>query len=214
MRLENLVWDARDPHRLGRFWAVALDAEPITDEPDGFEPRMTLAEDVFLDLCFQRVAVPSTSPARLHLDLRGGARQREAVERLLGLGAVHADIGRGEVPWVVLADPEGNAFCVMEERDVYQGTGPIAALPMDSADRDRDAGFWASVTGWIPWCGDDRCGVTAPPLRSRTAARILARTRAEPGEEPASSRRTPRGRRRRRDRAPRRDGRQTAQRAR
>lgn len=54
MRLENLVWDARDPHRLGRFWAVALDAEPITDEPDGFEPRMTLAEDVFLDLCFQR----------------------------------------------------------------------------------------------------------------------------------------------------------------
>jgi hypothetical protein len=153
MRLENVVWDARDPHRLGRFWAEALGAEPITEAPDSFEARLTLTDDAFLDLCFQRVPEPSSSPARLHPDLAGGAQQQEVVERLLGLGAVHADIGQGEVPWVVLADPEGNAFCVMEQRDVYRGTGPVAALPLDSADPDRDAAFWAAITGWVPTGG-------------------------------------------------------------
>jgi hypothetical protein len=149
VRLENVVWDARDPHRLGNFWAVALGAEVITDEPDLVEARLHLADDVFLDLCFQRVAEPSTSPARLHPDLAGGARQQEVVQRLLDLGAEHADIGQGDVPWTVLADPEGNAFCVMEDRAVYRDTGPIAALPLDSADPERDAAFWAEVTGWV-----------------------------------------------------------------
>ncbi|OZM80451.1 VOC family protein [Pseudonocardia sp. MH-G8] len=153
MRLENIVWDARDPRSLGRFWAGALDARPITDENDGFEARLTLSGDAFLDLCFQRVADPSSSPARLHPDLRGGADQREVVERLLGLGAAYADVGQGDVPWVVLADLEGNAFCVMEEREVYRDTGPIAALPLDSADPGRDARFWAEITGWVPGRG-------------------------------------------------------------
>jgi len=153
MRLENVVWDARDPRRLGRFWSAALGAEPFTDEPEGFEARLPLAGDAFLDMCFPHVDEPSSAPARLHLDLAGGDRQREVVERLLGLGATHADIGQGDVPWVVLADPEGNAFCVMEDREAYRGTGPIAALPLDSADPDRDAAFWAEITGWVPWEG-------------------------------------------------------------
>ena len=149
MRLENIVWDARDPHRLGRFWAAALGAEPLTNEPDAFEARLPLTDDVFLDLCFQRVAAPSASPARLHLDLSGGARQQEIVQHLLDLGAEHADIGQGAVPWVVLTDPEGNAFCVMEDREVYRDTGPVAALPLDSADPERDAAFWTGITGWM-----------------------------------------------------------------
>src|SRR5690606_13207626 len=62
-------------------------------------------------------------PTRLHPDLRGGPHQTEIVERLLGLGAVHADIGQGDVPWTVLADPE------------------------------RDARFWAAITGWVPCAG-------------------------------------------------------------
>ena len=97
--------DARDPRRLGRFWAAALGAEPVTDEPDLVEARLHLADGVFLDLCFPRVAGPSAAPARLHPDLAGGARQREVVERLLDLGAEHADIGQGAVPWLVLGDP-------------------------------------------------------------------------------------------------------------
>lgn len=153
MRLENIVWDARDPRLLGRFWAAAVGAEQLVDEPDGFEARVALSDDVFLDLCFQRVTAPSSAPARLHPDLMGGARQPEVVARLLELGAVHVDIGQGDVPWAVLADPEGNSFCVMAEREIHRGTGPIAALPMDSADPARDARFWAAVTGWVPWQG-------------------------------------------------------------
>lgn len=149
MRLENIVWDARDPQRLGRFWAAALGAEPMTDEPDIVEARLRFTDDAFLDLCFQPVASPSTSPARLHPDLLGGARQAEVVLRLLDLGAEHVDIGQGAVPWVVLADPEGNTFCVMEEREAHRDTGPIAALPLDSADPDRDAAFWTGITGWV-----------------------------------------------------------------
>lgn len=151
MRLENVVWQAREPRRLGRFWADALGAGVLTDDDDLFEARLTLGPDLFLDLCLERVGTPSAAPQRLHLDLAGGERQDEVVARLLNLGARHADIGQGDVPWVVLADPEDNAFCVMEDRPVYrEGSGPVAALPLDSADPDRDATFWAALTGWVP----------------------------------------------------------------
>ncbi|MBB3661994.1 hypothetical protein FB384_000898 [Prauserella sediminis] len=152
MRLENIVWDALDPRRLGAFWAAALDAEPLTDRPDLFEARVQLTDEVFLDLCFPQVPEKSSSPPRLHPDLRG-VRQEEVVDRLLKLGAAHVDIGQGDESWVVLADPEDNAFCVMDEREVFRDSGPIAALPLDSADPDRDAEFWASITGWVPCQG-------------------------------------------------------------
>ena len=147
MHLENIVWDARDPQRLRRFWAAALGADPIPDDTDC--SRLQLGGDVWLDLCFQPVPDAPVVGPRLHLDLLGGARQADVVEELLALGATRADIGQGEVPWVVLADPEGNPFCVMPERLRYRATGPIAALPLDSADPDRDAAFWADLTGWV-----------------------------------------------------------------
>jgi hypothetical protein len=146
--LENLVIDALDPQRLGRFWETALGCERLTDGPDGFETRLHFGGGPALDLCFQRVADPPSPSPRLHLDLLGGPRQAEEVERLLGLGARHLDIGQIDVPWVVLADPEGNPCCVMEARPEYVDTGPIAALPLDSADPDRDADFWTWLTGW------------------------------------------------------------------
>ena len=148
MYLENLVFDALDPQRLGGFWEAALGCERLTDEPDGFETRLTVEGGPVLDLCFQRVPDKPSEPLRLHLDLLGGAGQAEVVERLVGLGAQPLDIGQGSAPWVVLADPEGNPLCVMEERAEYADTGPVAALPLDSADPDRDAAFWSSLTGW------------------------------------------------------------------
>jgi hypothetical protein len=148
MYLENLVVDAVEPQRLGRFWEAALGCERLTDEPEGFETRLTVEGGPVLDLCFQRVPDRASTPPRLHLDLLGGARQGDEVERLVGLGARPVDIGQGDVPWVVLADVEGNPFCVMEERTAYAGTGPVAALPLDSADPDRDAAFWSWLTGW------------------------------------------------------------------
>ena len=148
MFLENLVMDAVDPQRLGRFWEAVVGGERLTDEHAGFETRLAVEGGPVLDLCFQRVPEPTSEPARLHVDLLGGAGQTQVVERLIGLGARHLDIGQGDVPWVVIADPEGNPCCVMEDRAAYSDTGPIAALPLDSADPDRDAEFWSWLTGW------------------------------------------------------------------
>lgn len=148
MYLENLVFDAVEPQRLGRFWEAVVGGERLTDEPDLFETRLTIESGPVLDLCFPRVPELPSEPLRFHLDLLGGARQGEEVERLLGLGARRLDIGQGNVPWVVLADPEGNPCCVMEDRAAYVDTGPIAALPLDSADPDRDGEFWSWLTGW------------------------------------------------------------------
>ena len=153
MFLENLVMDAVEPQRLGRFWEAALGGERLTDEPAGFETRLTVAGGPVLDLCLQRVPEPPSERLRLHLDLSDGTGQAEQVDRLLALGARHLDIGQGDVPWVVLADPEGNPFCVMEERAAYVDTGPVAALPLDSADPDRDARFWTWLTGWTEVAG-------------------------------------------------------------
>jgi hypothetical protein len=160
MYLENLVMDAVEPQRLGRFWEAVVGGEQLTDEPEGYETRMTIGGGPVLDLCFQRVPEPTTHPTteapRLHLDLAGGAHQGEVVDRLLGLGARHLDIGQGDVPWVVLADPEGNPCCVMPDRPTYAGSGPIASLPLDSADPDRDAEFWSWLTGWKAVAGASR----------------------------------------------------------
>ena len=87
---------------------------------------------------------------RASLDLRGAEHQAATVDRLLALGAQPLDIGQRDVPWVVLSDVEGNPFCVMERRAVYVETGPIAALPLDSADPDSDGDFWAWLIGWTP----------------------------------------------------------------
>jgi len=166
--LENLVTDSVEPQRLGRFWEAALGGERLTDEPDGFETRLTVEGGPVLDLGFQRVPEPPSEPLRLHLDLLGGVRQREEVDRLLGLGARHLDIGQGDVPWVVLADPEGNPFCVMEERAAYVDTGPIAALPLAAADPDGDGEFWSWLTGWT-----DAPGVAPRTLRHPSLRGLL-----------------------------------------
>jgi hypothetical protein len=71
------------------------------------------------------------------------------------------------VPWVVLADPEGNPCCVMEERAVYADTGPVAALPLDSADPERDALFWSWLTGWT------RAAGVTPSLRHPSLRGLL-----------------------------------------
>ncbi len=156
MHLENLVVDAVEPRSLGRFWEAVIGGGTLTDAPDVYETRLAVEGGPTLDLCFQRVPdLPSSAP-RLHLDLRGGPRQAATVDRLLGLGARHLDIGQGDVPWVVLADPEGNPCCVLDERAEHAGAGPIAALLLDSADPDRDARFWAWLTGWEKVTGRPR----------------------------------------------------------
>lgn len=152
MYLENVVVDAMDPQRLGRFWGALLGCTPLTDEPASYETRLNVTGGPTLDLCFEKVdEAPRPSP-RLHLEVFGGEpdAQAEVVARALLLGARHLDIGQRDVPWVVLADPEGNPFCVMEARPEYAVSGPLSSLPLDCADVDRTAAFWSELSGWAP----------------------------------------------------------------
>ncbi|HET9442135.1 MAG TPA: VOC family protein [Acidimicrobiales bacterium] len=110
---EQVIVDARDPVALGRWWREALGWVVVNDDPEEFEIRP--AADRLPGLLFARVAEPKSAKNRLHLDLRPDDRDAE-VERLVALGATPADIGQGEQPWVVLADPEGNEFCVLGSR--------------------------------------------------------------------------------------------------
>ncbi len=105
--------DAEDPETLGRWWQHALGWVVVNDAPDEFEIRP--APDRLPGLLFVPVPEVKTVKNRLHLDFRPDDQERE-VDRLLGLGATRLDVGQGEPPWVVLADPEGNEFCVLGPR--------------------------------------------------------------------------------------------------
>lgn len=110
---EQVIVDSRDPVTLGRWWCDALGWVVVNDDPEDFEIRP--APDQMPGLLF--VAVPEAKVAknRLHLDFRPDDRDAE-VERLVDLGATIVDIGQGQQTWVVLADPEGNEFCVLGSR--------------------------------------------------------------------------------------------------
>lgn len=183
--LENIVVDAVDPRRVGRFWEAALGATPLTDEPAGYETRLDVGGGCVLDLCFPSVPEPpATHDSRLHLDLLGGPEQADVVERLLAAGATPADIGQRDVPWVVLADPAGRPFCVMEERSAYVDTGPIAALPLDVADPDRDAAFWSWLTGWTDVDGVAPRSLRHPSRRGPLLELCPERAPKGPGKNP------------------------------
>lgn len=153
-RLVHLVIDANDPSRLARFWAAALRWEVAAEEPDEVvvsPAGFSYPDPVVLPLVFVRVPEPKTGKNRVHLDLASTSMEQQAaeVERLRELGARPADIGQGQTRWVVLADPEGNEFCVLDPRPQYQDTGPVAAIVIDCADPEALAGFWSGAAGWL-----------------------------------------------------------------
>ncbi|MGW1340619.1 VOC family protein [Kribbella sp. NPDC002412] len=152
-RLVQVTIKARDDSAVGRFWADALgwgiDSEGpgVTNvEPEGFSYPDPVA------VCIDVLAVPEpkTVKNRVHLDLAttSAAHQEELVARLKELGATPADVGQGNVPWTVLADPEGNEFCVLEPRAIYQETGPIATVVVDCTDPRAMARFWGEAMDW------------------------------------------------------------------
>jgi len=110
---EQTVIDAQDPVALGRWWAAALGWVVVEEDPDEYEIRPSV--DRLPGLLFAQVPEPKAVKNRLHLDFRPDDRDAE-VERLLGLGATRADVGQGDESWVVLADPEGNEFCILGSR--------------------------------------------------------------------------------------------------
>ncbi|CAG7630205.1 VOC family protein [Actinacidiphila bryophytorum] len=147
---------AVDHAAVGRFWAAALGWGVVGGEAGGTSyagPGDGLGWPPAVGVGIDVVGVPEAKSAvknRAHLDLAStsGQHQRELVARLRDLGATPADVGQGDVPWTVLADPEGNEFCVLEPREVYRDTGPIAAVVVDCADPRAMARFWGGASDW------------------------------------------------------------------
>jgi len=132
LRIRNLTFDCADPYELARFWSLVTgwpmheedhpgDPEAAVVPPQGHRPW----------LLFIRVPEPKTVKNRLHLDVAPTGRTRdEEVARLLDLGATLVDDRRNPdgTGWAVLADPEGNEFCV--ERSDAERAAQTPDLPV------------------------------------------------------------------------------------
>jgi catechol 2,3-dioxygenase-like lactoylglutathione lyase family enzyme len=140
LRLTEIVVDCHDPAAQASFWSAVLgyhvmrsedgqvEIGPWAQEPADLAERVRLAPGV-PTLVFVAVPEGKTAKNRLHLDVRPVDRSPDAeVQRLIGLGAQPTDVGQGSTPWVVLADPEGNEFCVL---------GPLPPTP-DEANVGQD----------------------------------------------------------------------------
>lgn len=117
LRIQSVLFDCHDPFVVASFWQSALPGWRRTfEEPDEIvlePPEGSPQDGVAPDLLFLRVPDPTPGKNRVHIDLRPDDQDAE-VERLISLGAKRVDIGQGdEVTWVVMADPEGNEFCVL-----------------------------------------------------------------------------------------------------
>ncbi|WP_199037956.1 VOC family protein [Glycomyces salinus] len=115
VRWQCICVDCSDPRKLGAWWAEFLgwritlenDEETVLEPPEG-SPE----DGVSPDILFLRVPEGKAIKNRLHLDLRPDDQAAE-VARAEALGATRVDLGQGDSSWVVMADPEGNEFCVL-----------------------------------------------------------------------------------------------------
>ena len=121
VRLHHIVIDTYDLPTLARFWTQALGWKILSER----EREIVIGpdENAPVGICFMPVTDPKTVKNRVHLDLTSSAADRDQeIERLLALGARRADIGQtGAESWTVLADPEGNEFCVVRPKQTLIG---------------------------------------------------------------------------------------------
>ena len=125
--LEQVCIDAHDPERLAKFWAEVLNWEVIYDsknDPENDSPEREIElspkNGAGTNLLFLSNNDQKNVKNRLHFDLRPDDRDAE-VARVEALGARRIDIGQGDVSWVVLADPEGNEFCILSAKKPTDG---------------------------------------------------------------------------------------------
>jgi predicted enzyme related to lactoylglutathione lyase len=162
-RLAALSIDANDPSALARFWAGLLGWERGDDASEGIVLRPS--DDTGFLLRFLPAQAPKTGQNQMHFDLTSTslADQQDTVARALDLGARHIDIGqRPEEGHIVLADPEGNEFCVIEPGNKFLADcGFIGAV---SGEGSQEAGyFWSAALGWpLVWDQDLQTAVRSP----------------------------------------------------
>ncbi len=113
-RIYHIAVDAADPPSLGRFWAEVLDHRVLFEDEE--ETVVGADEHAWPGLVFLPVPEAKAGKNRLHIDLAPDDFEAE-VTRVLSLGARRIDVGQGpDVSWAVLADPEGNEFCVLRPK--------------------------------------------------------------------------------------------------
>jgi predicted enzyme related to lactoylglutathione lyase len=161
--LVALTIDAKDPRRLAPFWAGVLGWEMADDPADGIALRSS--DGTGFDIRFQPTQATKTRPDYIHLHLTSSSLedQEQTVARALGLGGRHLDVGQlPEEGHVVLADPEGNEFCVIEPGNSYlAGCGFLGELACDGS---REVGqFWSQALGWpLVWDQDEETAIQSP----------------------------------------------------
>lgn len=164
LQLKALGFDTNDPRRLAGFWATALGWEVHDEMPDRVELAPTDGTR-FSIVFLPAILGEKQGKNRLHLDLTTTSidDQTQSVEKLLDIGARHVDIGqRPDESHVVLADPEGNEFCIIEPNNSFlAGCGRLGSITCDGSP---DAGyFWSRALGWpLVWDQDGETAIRAP----------------------------------------------------
>ena len=162
-RLVALCLDANEPPRLAQFWAEALRWRMNDEDPHAI--GLVPTDGTRFRIVFEPVAGKKAGQNRHHLDLTTTSidDQNETVARLLALGGRHIDIGQDpDDTHVVLADPEGNEFCVIEPTNNFlAGCGRLRAI---NCDGSRATGcFWSEALGWpLVWDQDEETAIRAP----------------------------------------------------
>ncbi|AVT41068.1 VOC family protein [Plantactinospora sp. BB1] len=159
--LLTITFDAHDPARLAQFWADMLGREIVKDADGVGLP----GPDGQLGLRFVPSRAEKVGLNRVHLHLTSVSQddQQHTVARALQLGAGHLDVGqRPEEGHIVLADPEGNEFCVIEPDNAFlAGCGFLGELACDGT---REVGlFWSEALGWpLVWDQDQETAIQSP----------------------------------------------------
>jgi predicted enzyme related to lactoylglutathione lyase len=117
VRLHHIVIDAHDLPKLARFWTQVLGWKVLSERER--EIVIGTGENAPVGICFMPVTEQKIVKNRVHLDITTEAQDRDQeIDRLLGLGAQRVDVGQtGKESWTVLADPEGNEFCVIRPKE-------------------------------------------------------------------------------------------------
>src|SRR3954471_12014981 len=162
-RLVALSVDANDPLRLARFWAGVLGWETADESSDGI--ALLPSDDTGFGIRFLPTQEPKAGKNRMHVELTSTSleTQQLTVSRALELGARHIDVGqRPEEGHVVLADPEGNEFCVIEPGNNFLADcGFVGALSCDGSQ--RVGYFWSEALSWpLVWDQDQETAIRSP----------------------------------------------------
>jgi predicted enzyme related to lactoylglutathione lyase len=113
----NVAFDCADPYQLAQFWS-AVTGRPVNGQDRPGDPEADISLGNGVNLFFQRVPETKTVKNRVHVCLRPDEPRDAEVERVVGLGATVLADHRGEHDggWMVLADPEGNEFCMLHDQ--------------------------------------------------------------------------------------------------